>query len=174
MKKGLFLIILSLMFLSLNSFAASGEQRYFGAGLGSADIEGTDDSSIKFFGGYRSGDLGFEAAYHDLGKQQESQFGLTASIEVTGMEFSGMGFLSASPGFDLFGKVGLLFWDADLFLTGFPSVSEDGNDLIFGVGAQYSPSQNISVRFEYQTTTLGINGVDFDTDVVSFGAAYSF
>jgi len=95
-------------------------------------------------------------------------------MEVTGMEFSVIGFLPANPNFDLFGKVGMFFWDADLSLTGFPSISEDGSDYIFGMGGQYNPSKNVSIRFEYQATTLDINGVDFDTDVVSVGASYNF
>ena len=147
---------------------------YVGMGVGSADIEGADDTSTKLFGGYRKGNGGFEVAYHDFGKQEESAFGTTASVEITALEFSGVGFASVSPTFDLFGKIGLLSWDADFSLTGFPDVSTDGSDLIFGLGAQYTPSNNISIRLEYQTSSLDVNGVDLDTDVISIGAAFNF
>lgn len=166
--------LFSLLLLSnfiVNPVVAAG---YFGAGIGSASMEGTDDSSIKFFGGNRQDNVGFEVAYHDLGKQEESAFGLTAAIEVTGLEFSGVGFMNVSSVFDLFGKIGLLLWDADVSLTGFPSVSVDGSDLIFGLGAQFNPSNNASIRFEFQTTTLDFNGIDLDVDVISIGAAFNF
>ena len=166
--------LFSLLFLTnfiVNPAMAAG---YFGVGIGSADIGGVDDSSTKIFGGYHQDNIGFEAAYHDLGKQEESAFGSTASIEITAIELSGVGFMSVSPAFDLFGKIGLLSWEADLFLTGFPAVSVDGSDLIFGFGAQYNPSNNISIRLEFQTSTLEVGGVDFDTDVISIGAAFNF
>ena len=163
--------LLLLTNLNVNPAMASG---YFGASLGSADMEGTDDSSIKVFGGYRQDSIGFEAAYHDLGKQEESGLGLTASIEATGIELSGAGFIAVSPTFDLFGKIGVLAWDADVSLTGFPSVSIDGTDLIYGIGAQYNPSNNTSIRLEFQATTLDFEGVDLDTDVISIGVAFNF
>lgn len=160
-----------LAYLIVNPAMAAG---YIGVSIGSADIEGTDDTSSKIFVGYRQGNVGFEAAHHDLGKQEESAGAITASIEVSGIELSGAGFMPVSPTFDLFGKIGLLMWDADLFLTGFPPVASDGTDLIFGIGAQFIPSNNISVRFEYQLTTLDVEGVDFDTDVISIGVAFNF
>ena len=150
-------------------------QGYVGASVGQADIEDVDDTSIKIFGGYKSGNFGFEAAYHDLGKQSETDpFLGTASIEVTGIELSAAGYLPASNSFDLFGKIGLFIWDADFSLTGFPSVSEDGNDLVFGFGAQFKPSQQFSIRAEYQITEIGLDGIDLDTDILSIGAALHF
>jgi hypothetical protein len=74
----------------------------------------------------------------------------------------------------LFGKIGLFIWDADLSLTGFPSVNEDGNDLIFGFGAQLKATQNLSFRAEYQITELGFDGADLDIDIISIGAALHF
>ncbi len=167
-------LLFSLVLLTISILNPAIAAGYFGAGIGSADVEGADDSSIKLFGGFRKNNLGFEIAYHDLGKQEESSFGTTASVEITGLEFSGVGYLSVSPTFDLFGKIGLFSWDADIALTGFRGVSVDGSDLIFGLGAQYNPSDKISIRLEYQTTTLDVNDVDFDTDVISIGVAFNF
>ena len=163
--------LLLLTNLIVNPAIAAG---YFGAAIGSADMEGVDDSSFKIFGGSRQDNVGFEAAYHDLGKQEESGLGLTASIEVTGIELSGAGFMPVSPTFELFGKIGVLLWDADLSLTGYPSVSIDGTDLILGFGAQFTPSNDTSIRLEFQTTTLDFEGIDMDTDVISIGVAFNF
>ena len=83
-------------------------QGYVGVSAGKADIEDVDDTSIKIIGGYRSGNLGLEAAYHDLGEQSETDpFLGTASIQATGIEISAAGYLPASNSFDLFGKIGL-------------------------------------------------------------------
>ena len=169
------IIVFGSILLAGFSFTQVQAEGYVGASVGQADIEDVDDTSIKLFGGYRSGAFGFEAAYHDLGKQSETdQFLGTASIEVTGIELSAAGFLAASNSFDLFGKIGLFIWDADLSLTGFPSVSDDGNDLMFGFGAQFKPSQKFSIRAEYQITEIGLDGVDLDTDILSIGAALHF
>lgn len=68
---------------------------YVGAAAGKADLEDADDTSTKIFGGYRSGNIGFEAAYHDRGKPSETDpFLGTAAIEVTGIELSAAGFLA--------------------------------------------------------------------------------
>lgn len=170
--------IITLLFSTVLAFNIFGNavmaENYFGVAIGSADIEGTDDSSLKLFGGVRNSNHGFEIAYHDLGKQAETALGITASTEVTGLELSGVGYLPVSSSMDLFGKLGLLLWDMDINLTGFPTLSTDGNDLIFGVGLQYNSTDNFSLRLEMQTTTLDVSGVDFDTDILSIGAAYKF
>ncbi len=148
---------------------------YIGVAAGQAEIENVDDGSMKIFGGYRGGNFGFEAAYHDLGKQSETDpFLGTASIEVTGMEVSAAGFLAANPSFDFFGKIGLFLWDGDFSLTGFPTVQEDGNDLILGIGAQFKPARNVSIRGEYQITELGVRSVEADVDILSIGLAVHF
>jgi len=147
---------------------------YVGGAFGKAEMETVDDTSFKIFGGHRAGAFGFEAAYHDLGKQSESFGGQTASIEATGIELSAVGYLAAGNSFDLFGKIGMLLWDADFSLTGFPTVSDDGSDIIFGVGGQFKPTKHFSIRFEYQMFDLGTIGGDLDTDILSIGAAYHF
>ncbi|MEJ2142325.1 MAG: hypothetical protein P8Y24_08220 [Gammaproteobacteria bacterium] len=55
--------------LLASSMFASGAMadNYLGVGVGSADLEGYDDSSFKIFGGTRNANLGFEVAYHDFG-----------------------------------------------------------------------------------------------------------
>lgn len=158
---------------------------YFGIGVGSADLEGVDDTSFKIFGGTRNANLGFEVAYHDFGKPEESYPGLYyASLEPTGIEFSGVGYMPVSPTMDVFGKLGLLMWDVDATLIDYAGVigpagatytgSEDGNDLIYGVGLQFNTANNFSLRVEYQASTLNANGEDVDLENWSVGAAFKF
>jgi len=149
-------------------------EAYIGGSVGSADIEDENDTAYKIFGGYRGAFFGVEAAYHDLGKPSETQLGLTAAIEATGLELSAAGFYAASSSVDLFGKIGVFMWDADISLTGFPTISDDGSNMILGFGVQYKPTQSFSIRGEYQMTELEINNVDFDTNILSIGVALHF
>ncbi|MEJ2141043.1 MAG: porin family protein [Gammaproteobacteria bacterium] len=168
--------------LLASSMFASGAMadNYFGVGVGSADLEGVDDSSFKIFGGTRNGNLGFEVAYHDFGKPEESYPGLYyASLEPTGIEFSGVGYMPVSPTMDFFGKIGLLMWDVDATFTDYTvpvtlTGSEDGNDLIYGVGLQFNSSNNFSLRVEYQASTLDVEGEDIDLENWSVGATFKF
>ena len=158
--------------------AVAGQQAlaegYIGGSVGNADIEDESDTAFKVFGGYRGANFGFEAAYHDLGKPSETQLGMTAAIEASGLELSAAGFFAASSNVDLFGKIGVFMWDADVSLTGFPTVSDDGSNLMLGFGVQYKPTQNFSIRGEYQATELEIINVDFDTNILSIGIALHF
>ncbi len=173
MKKLITLLFSVVLASNIFGNAAMAES-YFGVGFGSADIEGTDDGSIKIFGGARNASYGFEAAYHDLGKQEETSVFGTASIEITGLELSAVGYLPVSPTIDVFGKLGFLLWDMDLNLTGFPTVSEDGSDFIYGLGVQYNSPNNFALRLEFQVATLDVVGVDLDTEIISVGATYNF
>lgn len=170
--------IMTLLFtvvLAFNIFGnAAMAENYFGVGIGSADIEGTDDTSLKIFGGYRNPNYGFEAAYHDLGKQEETALGVTASVEVTGFELSAVGYLPVSPTIDFFGKLGFLLWDMDLNVIGLGTGSTDGTDFIYGLGLQYNSPNNFALRLEFQAATLDVVGVDFDTEIISVGAIYKF
>ena len=173
MKKLMTLLFSVVLASSIFGNAAMAEN-YIGVGIGSADIEGTDDSSVKIFGGYRNTNYGFEAAYHDLGKQEETVAAITASTEVTALELSVVGYLPVSSTIDVFGKFGFLLWDMDLNLTGFLPVSEDGSDFIYGIGVQYNSPNNFALRLEFQAATLDVVGVDFDTEIISIGATYNF
>lgn len=173
MKK-LITLLFSMVLASNILGSAAMAENYVGIGIGSVDIEGTDDTSLKIYGGSRNPNFGFEMAYHDLGKQEESAFGITASIEATGIELSGVGYLPASSSVDVFGKLGMLLWDMDLNLTGFPTVSDDGSDFIYGLGIQFNPTNNFALRLELQAATLDVYGVDLDTEIISVGASYKF
>jgi opacity protein-like surface antigen len=168
--------------LLASSMFASGAMadNYFGVGVGSADLEGYDDSSFKIFGGTRNANLGFEVAYHDFGSIGETIPGIASfTWETTGIEFSGVGYMPVSPTMDVFGKLGLLMWDVDVTLTDYtiPATatgSTDGNDLIYGVGLQFNTSNNLSLRVEYQASTLDVEGEDIDLENWSVGATFKF
>lgn len=70
--------------------------------------------------------------------------------------------------FSVFGKLGVLDWDADLSPTfsGPTFESFSGRDLLAGVGAQYVFPKGFGVLLEYETSDLA--------DDVSLGASWRF
>lgn len=172
--------------------AQAQSQFYLGAGLGPSrydrDVaEGLitsgsvdrSDTGFKLFGGYQfSPNFALEAAYLDLGKARYSGdfFGspvVDGRVEVTGINLSGVLSAPLRPGFSVFGKVGLFFWDAEArdITAGSPfSESQDGSDLSFGIGASYAVARNIGVRAEWEF----FESVDADASLLSIGVEFRF
>jgi hypothetical protein len=109
---------------------------YLGGSLGGATTE-FESSSIKFdendfawkvFAGYHF--LQFfavEGAYRNLGSPSTSGI----KVEPSGFDVAGIAGLPLGPIY-LFGKLGVIYWDADI--TGSGSSSEDGTDYEVGIG----------------------------------------
>jgi outer membrane immunogenic protein len=153
---------------------------YLGGSLGQAGVEldlggGTpgipafdeDDTAWKLFGGYKFDllpvlKLSVEGGYVDLGgpSLDVTAPGVDASLGVDTTAFDIFGV----AGFDLgpvgvFGKLGYVFWDADLTLvdrldpSNNESFSEDGSDLAYGIGASIGLG-SLEVRGEYELFDL--------------------
>ena len=71
---------------------------------------------------------------------------------------------------DLFGKVGVFSWDADL--TNGSSINEDGTDPVYGIGGGLSLGP-VSVRLEYEYFDVKSDSLD-DIQMISLGAVYFF
>lgn len=126
--------------------------------------------------------LGIQAGYRDLGHYEglpspclEGQVCPLAQVVFNPAEAAISGFsLSAVPRwpvserFSVYGKLGVLEWDADLSpqLSGFPAVGFSGRDLLAGIGAQYTFPKGLGVLLEYESS-------DF-LDGVSLGASWRF
>jgi OOP family OmpA-OmpF porin len=143
---------------------------YFGAGIGDfgVDVGGFDgsDTGFKVFGGYRFIDyLAAELEYIDGGTVEDG--GL--ELDVSGFNLSGVGILPIGEKFNLFAKLGMIFWDADL--GGFERGSDSGEDFSWGIGAGFSFTDQFGMRIEYQ----GFEIEDTDTvDMISLGASWQF
>jgi len=136
----------------------------------------SDDPSLKLFGGIGiGGNFGAEIAYHD--------FGTTTccgpSYADFGFERNGDGF-SASvlilwpiERFRLFAKAGALWWDVvghDLTIAGRRPYSNDGVDLVVGVGGDIGVASGLRIRLEWEHLTID----DDNADSVSIGALWKF
>lgn len=187
---GHFILVALVSMLSLGSAPAFSQEQGFYAGFNFGQSKVRDacsggtacddtDTAFSVFGGYQfNRNFGLEFAYTDLGKATESGvvFGLpvSASVEASGFEFSGVGTIPVNQQFALYGKVGIFLWDADLKGTvgGTPvSVSDDGADLTFAIGARFSFTKNLAMQVQWQRY---MDVGDFDVDVIGVGLLFRF
>jgi len=149
----------------------------------------SSDTAFKVFGGYMFNDyVGVEVAYIDMGSLDDDfrfdggEFGeLKAAVDADLTGFSGqlVGQYPLGP-VDLFAKVGMVMYDidgdVDVVQVGSgdrllrESVSDDGNELIYGVGARYNFGQ-IGARIEYEA--IDADDID-DAYMWSIGIEYNF
>jgi opacity protein-like surface antigen len=141
-----------------------------------------DDRGWKIFGGYRYHEnFAVEVFYADFGKTEldlaagDTIEGITmlggasAEDEAKSYGVSAVLLLPVSDRFDLYGKLGLHRWNTEESGTvmGVPyDGDESGTDAFFGIGAGFSPTENVTVRLEYEryrfdnddvsATTLGV------------------
>ena len=170
--KFVFTAVASALLLSATpAMAADGTGFYVGAGFGSMGVDvgdfSGDDTSFKILGGWDFNQfIGGELEYIDGGSAED--FGV--NIDVTGFNASLKGAYPFTEQFSVFGKIGMIFWDADLDGGEF-SDSESGEDFSWGVGAGYDFTDNFGGRIEYQ----GFEIEDTDTvDLISASVVYKF
>ncbi len=177
MNKKYLLVGLFVASLGTTSIAAAGAgDTYAGVSIGNASPDSSGfDSAIgwKIFGGYSLNDiLAVEGGYVSFGKMDGPS--TSSSIESTGFEVAAVGNFPINSQFSLFGKVGLLAWDADINASGpggSASASETGTDVFFGLGGQYEISGNLAVRASWERYTMMD---DLDIDFLSASAVFGF
>jgi OOP family OmpA-OmpF porin len=156
---------------------------YAGVGVGQATIE-IDDSDIDFdqddfgwkaFAGYRFMPyFGVEGGYVDFGEPDDSILGIDVEVDADGWDLFAVGFWPIGEKWDLFAKLGVIAWSADIkgsFQGESVSEEEDGADLAYGLGAGWNFSERFSVRGEWEYFDID------DTDEVyllSLSAVYRF
>jgi OOP family OmpA-OmpF porin len=153
------------------------------ASLGFTSSSSTDDSDTgwKLFAGYKFMPyLAVEGSYTDLGKASASSV-ITAPVsgsanveaEASTWAISALGIWPVAPRFELYGRLGFHFWDADVSgsgTAGSVSESDDGTDLLYGVGANFDITPQLGVRGEWERYELD----DSDVDLWSIGLSWGF
>lgn len=152
------------------TFAGPGPGIYIGAGAGynrfegeefpgsADDVDELDDERVSYKGiaGLRLGSIfAIEGQYIQFGEFEEG----LRSFDSDGWSVSGILELPLGDNFAVFGKGGVLFWDADAEV-GAVSASDDGNDGTYGVGVRLSLTQSLLLRIEYDRYTLDDNDID--------------
>ena len=152
------------LFAATPAFAADDGGFYVGASIGQFGVDESgfseSDTSFKLFGGWMYNQfVGGAVEYIDGGTVGDNNFG----IDSTGINASLKGNFPISEQFDVFGKVGYYFWDADIDLTGDSGQegNESGSDLSWGLGAGYNFTDNISIVAEWQWFQIEEADADF-------------
>jgi hypothetical protein len=129
-----------------------------------------DDTGFKVIAGFRPLKIfAIEANYVDLGTAKDSIAGIPIEIDTTAIDAFGVLFLPI-PVVDLFLKAGFVSWDADVSSPGLGSISDDGTDFAYGIGAGIGFG-NLGVRAEYERFEIeDTNSVD----MISVGVTWTF
>lgn len=183
---------------------------YVGAGVGQFNVEidsvdlgdqsgsidfDDDDTGFKIFGGYQFLPwLGAELGYVDGGTASESYTdpdlgGAKLDVDVSAVTLAAVGTLPIGDMFELYGKLGMAFWQGDLdaSITGAvcdellaigescsDSADDDGEDFYYGVGAGINIGEQFNVRIEYEVFEIDPQDVEADANFLSASAVYRF
>ena len=155
---------------------------YLGGSVGAAGVKADESfegsnfnydagsTGFKLIAGWRFLDwLAVEADYVDLGSGNDKVQGVELETDVSGVSLSAVGFLPLGP-VDLMARAGAINWSADLRSPGFGSISDDGTDFTWGVGAQFRVA-SLAIRAEYEQFDIA----DANTvDMISLGVTWTF
>ncbi|MFA7592537.1 MAG: outer membrane beta-barrel protein [Thiohalobacteraceae bacterium] len=157
----------------LLSSAAPAADRFIGVGIGSTDIDdsttiaGTrvamDDTALgwKVYGGMMlTRNFGFEAGWVDLGDMNHGG----VDLETEGFMVAGIAALPVGKSLNLYAKAGVFFWDQDI-----NTVSYDGEDLMYGIGARVRFMDQFHARIEYEVFDTRI-----ESSLISVGVGLQF
>ena len=162
-------------YLGASIGGSSIDVRDYGEEFGNLDFSG-GDAAYKIFAGYRlMSFFGAEGGYVDLGSPSDTVGEINdidVKIGVKGWDAFAVGFLPIGP-VDIFAKVGLISWDADI-RAAFNDLeehdSDSGTDATWGVGAALRLG-SFAVRAEIERFEIG------NTDKVymfSVGGTFTF
>jgi hypothetical protein len=172
MKKSL-LCLMVIVAAAVIPASAADNGFYLGASIGGSSIDVSDfdeelgdldfsdgDFAYKLFAGYRlMSFFGVEGGYVDLGSPSDTvgdMNDINVKIGVTGWDAFAVGFLPIGP-VDIFAKVGLISWDADIraaFNDLVEHDSDSGNDAVWGVGVAFRLG-SFGVRAEGERFDIG-------------------
>ena len=156
---------------------------YLGAGLGdfSASANGpqgfddieldSDDTPTKLFAGYRMNRFfSVQLDYIDFGESSATTNLLDIRQDTSGLAPNVIGTLPI--GFvELFAKVGMMWYDVDLDIENDHTISDSGEDPIYGVGVGLTLVERLSLRLEYEI--VDVETLD-DAEAVWLTAAWRF
>jgi OOP family OmpA-OmpF porin len=181
--------LLALCLVSIALFAvaipasAQGTGFYVGAGAGMTSVDlcddlvglgltscDDDDTGFKVYAGNRfSPNFSAELGWVDLGEITATGPGGTVKLGVDGIQIAGLGMVPVSPQVTFFGKVGLYLWDVSASGPG-GSLSDDGSDIMFGLGLSWNLAKQLDLRVEWEQ--FDVDGDDIN--LISAGVQYRF
>lgn len=174
------ILALALVMFGTVSAALAGEA-FVGAAVGKTGFEVSDqgvsfdesDDSYKIYGGFRFLKFfGVEGSYVDFGSPTDTIAGDEVTIDATAWDAFAVGILPLGF-FEIFGKVGMVAWDADVKIsgTGNDTDSDSGTDPAYGVGIAFKLGKLLAIRAEYER--FDIEDTD-QVDMASVGLDFRF
>jgi hypothetical protein len=160
---------------------------YFGAGYGQYKFEFHDDDIDTDFsedkevnkliiGGNFTDVVGIEFNYLDFGDVEDNGI----NLEVDGMSLGGVLHAPISDYFSIFGKAGVLSWEADIngqLGTGPAAIAFrekiEGDDLYYGIGAKFGLGHAVDLRVDYDRYEVD-EDFDPELDIVSAAVQFNF
>lgn len=144
--------------------------------LNGVDINDTD-TSFGIAAGYRINEnFSIELGFQDFGELNVSVEDTLIKAGADAIQLSVIGGMPVSANAGVYAEIGFNLWDADVSLSrpgfGSASISEDGSDLFYGIGAYISLSEAVNLNLVYQTHDL--DDVDVEIDVLGLGFTFSF
>ena len=142
--------------------------------IGGGDIPFDEsDFSWKAFAGYNFDlpviNLGIEGGYRNLGGPSVMAAAQEYGIDITAWDVFGVAGFDLGP-LTVFGKLGVISWDAELTVAGFDVGSEDDQDTAYGVGVSFGLG-SLDIRAEYEM--FDVSDVN-DLYMLSAGFVYTF
>ena len=171
---------LAVLALSAAATGVQAQQAFVELGVGQAmyDVEdvpagvSVDDKDTTFAisGGWMfTPNIGAEVGYRDLGGISVSAGGASASADVDGFMLGAVGRFNVAQNIAIVPRIGLYMWDASgggLASGG----SDDGTDLYFGVGAEYSFNKQFFAGVHWAR----FDASDADVDVIELKVGIRF
>ncbi|HSD69648.1 MAG TPA: outer membrane beta-barrel protein [Woeseiaceae bacterium] len=178
MRKAIAASVLLVALAAAPAFADKGFSAGASLGYSNVSIEESgasvdfNDVGYKIFGAYMFNDnWGIEGGWMDMGSMSEDVFGTEFELEVDGIDLFVVGSMPVSETFDLFGKAGMVSWDAKFSASGFGSGSDSGEDIAVGLGGRFNTSGGFGFRGEFEW--FDIEDID-SAWLFSVGFEYSF
>lgn len=167
--------VIALLLAPCVTFAAQGDLPtkesgpYIGLGAGLSTIDTADGPtsvsgesfSYRVTGGYRFAhiplpfnldiDAGIEVAYVDIGEVNEQTAGADVAVKMKAIATSGIVYLPIHNNWDVFGKVGVYFWDGKVTADGVKTSDESKSDLSLALGIAWQTGTAFGVQLEIES-----------------------
>jgi opacity protein-like surface antigen len=138
------------------------------------DTEFDDDAQMLkgYVGTQFNKYLSVELAYQNFDEASD----IDSKAEIDGVSLAARLAAPLSDSFSVYAKGGWFEWDADIeqeLPVGSISASQDGGDVFYGAGIEYSLTTNMQIRLEYERYELE-DDIDPEMDVASVSLQYMF
>ncbi len=125
------------------------------------------------FGSHFSPNFAAEIGYSKFGDSTITGPGGSATVSASSFQVAAIGSLPLNPQFDLIGKLGFSHNSADL--SGVATASTSESSVLFGIGAQYHMTSQVSLRAQYEDYGKFDNtSSPMKANAISLGVVFNF